>query len=340
MHILDKTDISIFIKAINNSLSNNLSPPLCLSLANIIAIDYVIRLNSAPIIQQYANICAQKLRSFLGQKVMLDDSFSTVLTLFSIAISKEELTLKDNNNVKQQLPDVAQDVVIETLIAMHFDDITEPDKQTLKLLFKDLLTGINHYEIMNYIQSEPALLRNAVMQAMKKSKKQQEINLHFRLEINKTLIISAGLEKKISLLTQVVSKIVTAICGLAVGGLGVLTAGAALSVVLVPACILAIKYGPKLGEKLGEAILNLDSNIKFEKNRIFSIKSDSYKTSQQFIEQIKNDIAAEKTKTETVDLQEIKSKMTAMTFEPINTRNVTKSQDKIVVEAKGVGILR
>lgn len=329
MYILDKITVSIFTKALNASLSNNLSPQLCVSLVSIIAIDYMIRLNATPEIHQYATISAQKLRSFLGQKVITDDSFSTVLMLFSVVITDEETTAKNNNTVvNKQQPQESQDTVLETLIAMHFDDIDGQDKETLKLVFKDLLTGENHYDIMNYIQSEPRVLRNAVMQAMKKSKKQEEINFNVRLEINKILNISAKLEKRTSTFAQAVGKISTAICALGVGALGVVTAGVALSIIVVPVCILAIKYGPKIGEKLGETILNLDSNIKFERDRIYSMKSDLYKGSQQIIEQPQNDIEYEKPKIKTKELQVLKDKMLTLLVEPAANKYLTKTQDK------------
>jgi len=326
MYILDKSTISIFTKAINDSLSNNLSPQLCVSLASIIAIDYMVRLNATPEINQYATITARKLRSFLGQKVITDDSFSTVLMLFSVAIAAEETTVKNNNPVvnKQQ----SLDTVLETLIAMHFDNVGEQDKETLKLVLKDLLIGENHYEIMNYIQSEPRLLLSAVMQAMKKSKKQEDINFNVRLEINKILNISAKLEKRTNTFAQAVSKISTAICALGVGALGVVTAGAALSIIVVPVCILAIKYGPKIGEKLGEVILNLDSNIKFERDRIYSMKSDFYKDSQQILSQPQNDIEYEKPKIKTKELQVLKDKMLTLQVEPVANKYLTKTQDK------------
>ncbi|CAG2170340.1 unnamed protein product, partial [Oppiella nova] len=80
---------------------------ITITLANIIAIDYVTRLNSKPVLKDYITESIRKLKIFLGQRVITDDSFSIVLMLFAIAISPEDVEYKDKDNIlnKEQLQD-------------------------------------------------------------------------------------------------------------------------------------------------------------------------------------------------------------------------------------------
>ena len=70
-------------------LGNNLSESLCSSISNLLAIDYSGRLESAPELKEYINICALRIKKYLGLKVVTDESFSSAMTLFTIAITPE-----------------------------------------------------------------------------------------------------------------------------------------------------------------------------------------------------------------------------------------------------------
>ncbi|MFU7501538.1 MAG: RP853 family protein, partial [Candidatus Tisiphia sp.] len=118
---------------------------------NIIAIDYEIRLKSTPEIKVYISNCIGKLRAFFGQKVITDDSFSTVLMLFSVAISSSAVDYQDRDNILNK----SEDIVIDTIINTNFGEANSEEKGIIKQVVKDLLAAKNSYELTNFIQVEP-----------------------------------------------------------------------------------------------------------------------------------------------------------------------------------------
>ncbi|MCC8368542.1 MAG: RP853 family protein [Rickettsia endosymbiont of Oxypoda opaca] len=285
MIILNNINSQLFKKDIMNNFIDNISSLTCSTLANIISIDYVIRLNSKPDAKKYIASCIHKLKTFLGHKVINDDSFSVALTLFAVAITPEDTNTAHKDNILEQ----SQDIVAENLVNIYFKDIviSDADKVAIKAVFKNLLKEKNSNNIINYIQSNPELFCSSVMYAIKKYQRQDEINLYIKKEIDKVLEISLEFTKKNNTFKQAAGKIASAICALAIGAISIATAGATFSLIVIPTSIFAIKYAPQIGEKIGELILNNDSVIKSKEKEINEFKVEIQNNNQAFLVQEK-----------------------------------------------------
>ncbi|MCC8371650.1 MAG: RP853 family protein [Rickettsia endosymbiont of Pseudomimeciton antennatum] len=279
MDIFNSTNISICRKSICEELINNITKQACLTLANIIAIDYEIRLKSTPEIKVHINNCIGKLRAFFGQKVITDDSFSTVLMLFSVAISSSPVDYQDRDNILNK----SEDIVIDTIINTNFGEANSEERGVIKQVVKDLLAAKNSYELTNFIQVEPEIFHTTVMHAVKKYQNPQEVGDNVRLEMNRIVTVAAKHNKKMEIFKQATSKIITAISVLAVGAISVATAGATFAFMVVPASILAIEYAPKIGEKIGGMILSADKSISEQEQKITTLKANLSKNNKEFL---------------------------------------------------------
>ena len=284
--ILGTPNAELVRKWISKDLVNNLAQETCLALANLITIDHKIRLNLEPDIKDHINSCLNKLRQFLGQRVIADNSFSAALMLFTVAISPTPVKYDNKENILEK----SEDVLIETLINTNFGAVNLEERNLLKLVLKDLLKARNSHEIMNVIKYEPELFRTTVLHAIKKYRTPAEITANIKSELSKIVSVAVKHYKKIETFKQTTSKIMTAVCSIALGAISVVTAGAAVALMVVPAAILAVSYAPELGEKLGEMILSTDKFMIAEEKKIALLKTnirkhyDEFMTLQQSVE--------------------------------------------------------
>jgi hypothetical protein len=280
--MFENVNFSAFKVPITSNLINNITPQTCSVLANILALDYATRLNSTPVITEYVAKCIAKLKNFLGHRVITDDSFSTAMTLFAVAISKESINYNDKNNLIQQ----TQDAAIDILMNEHFKDYSGDDKKKIQSILKDLLNSENRNDILNQINSDPKFIKTIINSALQIYTRQAEMNNHVKAAMKDLLERSIKLGEKINFIKESASKIITGACALAVGALSVVTAGVALSIVIIPASILTMKYAPKLGERIGRLISNLDTNIAEEEQQIYASKVLILQDSKDLLERM------------------------------------------------------
>ncbi|WP_103897458.1 RP853 family protein [Rickettsia fournieri] len=263
--VLNNVNTNLFKKDIVNNFVNNLMKSTCSTIANMLAIDYTLRLNSKPEAEKYINKCISRLKSYLGMRVINDDNFSVALELFAIMITSEDENEQNKNNILEQ----SQDIIAENLVEVYFgDEINSTEKEKIKNIFKTLLKEKNFDKIINYAESHKKLFKASVMYAMKKYNNIDEATIYIKKEFNKILEMSLVLTQKSNIFKQATGKIAGAVCALLVGAISVATAGAAFSIIVVPASIFAVRYAPELGEKIGGLILNNDNAIKLEQSNI------------------------------------------------------------------------
>ncbi|WP_341752130.1 MULTISPECIES: RP853 family protein [unclassified Candidatus Tisiphia] len=321
MNIFSSINISICKKRISEELFNNITKHACLTLANIIAIDYEIRLKSTPEIDVHISNCIGKLRIFLGQKVITDDSFSTVLMLFSVAISPDEY--QDGDNILNK----SEDIIIDTLISTNFGKANSEERKVIKQVLKDLLAARNSYELTNFIQLEPEIFCTTVMHAVKKYQNPKEVSTNARLEINRIVNVAVKHNKKIEIFKQATSKIITAISVLAVGAISVATAGATFAFMVVPASILAIEYAPKIGEKIGGVILSQDKSMSVQEGKITALKTNLWKNNKEFLSQ-------QRVVEHNVSMQKLDSQIKSVVNLKSNKLNIIKDQVSVNLPSK------
>ena len=264
--VLNNVNTNLFKKDIVNNFVNNLTKSTCSTIANMLAIDYTLRLNSKPEAKKYINKCISRLKNYLGMRVINDDNFSLALELFAIMITSEDENEQNKNNILEQ----SQDIIAENLVEVYFGDekINSTEKEKIKNIFKTLLKEKNFDKIINYAESHKKLFKASVMYAMKKYNNIDEATIYIKKEFNKILEMSLAFTRKSNIFKQATGKIAGAVCALLVGAISVATAGAAFSIIVVPASIFAVRYAPELGEKIGGLILNNDNAIKLEQSNI------------------------------------------------------------------------
>ena len=269
--MLKNIDVAAFHEPIKNFLINNLTKQTCATLASLLAIDYATRLGSSGVASDYADNCVSKLKRYLKSQVITDSSFSTALTLFAVAISSEDMNFHDKNNILNQ--EASQDAAIDALIAMHFGDYSSELQGQIKLVLKGLLANSQVTEVLNYFSSEPQIIKNIVANSLKASNKQNEMNDYASRELGKIFHKNIALRTRSNTFKQQVASITTGLVTLAMATFCAVVGGAALPVIILPAAILSLKFAPKVGEKLGETILNYDNNFKLDKKNFQAIKN-------------------------------------------------------------------
>lgn len=274
--MLKNIDVAAFYEPINNFLINNLTKQTCATLASILAIDYATRLSSSGVASDYANNCVSKLKRFLKSQVITDSSFSTALTLFAVAISPEDMNFHDKNNILNQ--EASQEAAIDALITMHFGDYSSELQSQIKLVLKGLLAHSSVKEVLDYFSSEPQIIKNIVANSLKSSNKQKEMNDYASSELNKIFHKNIALNARSNSFKRQVASITTGFATLAIATFCAVVGGAALPVMILPAAILSLKFAPKVGEKLGETILNHDNNFKLDKKNFQVIKNKILQT--------------------------------------------------------------
>ena len=293
-------NIGVFQQPIKRNFSNNITKKACNMLGGMLALDYNIRVKVT--VTDHIATCVTKLKNYLGQKVITDDSFSTIVVLFSVAISPEQR--KDNKNSMNQ----EQDTTIDSIINLHFGDLTAQEKDLVRGLLKDMLLSKDRSAIVNFIAAESKLFKKLVLEALIMSSKQLEINNHVRKNMQKILHKVVDLNKKITNFKEIASKLTMTACTLGVIGAGLLTGGIILPIIAVPGLLLSMKYAPKMGERVAQMILDSDKAITTEIHNITQLKNDILKDNKAKISQ--QEVLKEQTKqVSTIDLSQFKEQL-------------------------------
>ena len=226
-------------------LGANLSESLCSSVANLLAIDYVGRLESKIDLDYHINECTLRIKKQLGLKVVTDESFSSVMSLFTIAITPERDIDTDDDKAQEQ----SHDALIDSIIATYFHDLTPEETAIIKSLMKEILNGKDGKEMMIVASSNPKLFYSIVVSAIREKNKLEEVLESVKLHLTQVMSKNkqqvkqqSGLKNLVSKLSLIGGLMLTASTGLVLGGL-------ALPALILPATAAVVKLSPKLGEK-------------------------------------------------------------------------------------------
>lgn len=303
---LNELNPQIFLLPLENMLSNNLPKKSITTLANMLALDYYNRLNSSLEIKNYAMKCAHKLKNYLKNKIIINESFSTLLELFTIIISPDEDHGEKKDNILTQ--EQIYDVIVDLLIAKFLTDVSPADLLKVKSAIKELLTQHNNTDIINYISSEPDLVKNLFHNALNLKEKQNQLNQYIITELDNVLNKTIRHERKVNLFIHSASKLATALSSIGLLAIGAVFIGPILPFIIIPATILSLKYAPTIGEKIGERILNIDADMRREAHLINELKSELRNKIESPLQQKHH--SKSKTinnKVETIDLEELSS---------------------------------
>jgi len=239
-------------------LGNNLSNSLCNSISNLLAIDYSGRLESAPNLKEYINLCALRIKKSLGLKVVTDESFSSAMTLFTIAITPER-DIDEDDSISQEK---SQDALIDSVIAVHFVNLSPKETTLIKSLMKELLNGKDGKEMMNAISSNPKLFYSVVVSALRENKKQKEVSEAIHQHLTTISSKDRQNEKQKTGVKSLSSQIALAGGLMIAASTGLILEGLALPALIIPATAAAIKLAPKLGEQTADSLSQNSTTIK------------------------------------------------------------------------------
>ena len=278
-------------------LSNNLGEQLRRAISNLLAIDYSLRLKSSPQLEEYINLCGSRLKKHLDQKIILNETFSSAMTLFAVAITPENQDDEDNIKSAQQ----SQDAIIESVISAHFGNLSPAEQQTIRMVLKDLLNGKDGKELITIVTSNPKLFHSIVLSAVNAKKQQQEISESVGTYLSSILVQSKALNQKVTGFKSAFAKIALIGGIIVAASIGMVVGGLALPALILPATLYAIKYAPALGEKIGNIVAQNIPTIANETKNLNQLKKISKQVLIDGPElsnsvNIKNELSQEKAK--------------------------------------------
>ncbi len=261
---LKNIDNTPFLNKIKLHLENNLNNYLISSLSNVLTIDYVNRLRAEPQIDKYAMKCVERLKNHLNHMVVTDESFSSTMSLFAIALTEEKKL--DDESLKPE--EKNQDVIIDSMLATQFGDLSPIEQKNIKEVLKNLLMGRDGKEIMNFINSDPKLFYSVIFSAHREKAKQKDFMTTITNNLNKIIADTKSINRKKNNIKSLVGKITMVIGLAAIASAGAVIGGLVLPALLIPAAAITINLGPVIGEQLGEIIAKNNNLITKKQSNI------------------------------------------------------------------------
>lgn len=253
---LDKSflRIDIFKHAFDSKLKHNLSEYLLSTLSNMLGLHYASDTKLQTVekdIQKYANDLANKLKNLIGEEVIIEETFDMAMSLFVAALSPSMPN-------KEEPPNLANNksAVVDMVANLCYPDgdISQSEAKDLEIAMGDILSSGHSASILSLIEKEPGMLK-ALLQRRSPSK-----------EILSTLTNAAHSQGK---QTNIASDFAQFAGLAALGAMGFAAnfaaasfVGAVASVAVVPATIIAVKYGAQIGEAIGSKMAEFDGEFK------------------------------------------------------------------------------
>ena len=302
-------DTDSFRKKLKAELENNLTKNTINSLASLLAIDYSIRFSAANMLD-HIEVCIARLRSHIKGKVVTDDSFSSSLALFAVAITIDKEKAEDTeyrekdqsielnkkeNEVSSTLVNLSPKelakeemhadfslknkskstigAVIGAIVASCFPDSKESEKRILSEVL-DACSEIHDIsEILELVNSDPALFKGVADKALSENKKREEIAKFVISQISKIIHQQQKISQAKSNIRSWSSKLVLTACISVAAGVGFAVTGPVLPILLVPAIIATSRISSKITEVVHGEISSKANTIKHDQELLNHYKS-------------------------------------------------------------------
>ncbi len=253
-----------FFKELIKHLSNNIESDLCQSVANLLSLDYATRLSSEPPLQKYIHTCITRLQNHLKERVILDNNFSESMDLFTVAITPEQELVKNNSK--------SQDALISNVVNAVFNDLSEEESSTIKIVIKNLLNGKNSKKIINMITSEPNIVKKIITNSIKNKIPNEEItnivNKNIMTLANELNDINEGINNTSNLIGK--SLFTTGL--LLTSSVGLFISGLTLPAVIIPATISIMKIVPIIEKKILNKMIKNNTIIQNKTKKFDNLK--------------------------------------------------------------------
>jgi hypothetical protein len=238
-------------------LGNNLDQILCRSVANLLSLDYIIRLNQKPELHTHINNCIRRLQKYLGTRVVLDHTLMESMELFIAAITEEDTDSAKDQKSQEQLIDA----LIESTIAQSFGNLSPQEQVVIRSVLKEIINSRDKKELLSMISSNPNLLQKLVMQTVKAESTEKEIAHNVTKHMKDMLVQSKKIDEKQENIKTLFGKIAVSAGLLFTASLGMMFSGLLLPAMIVPAAIIAIKITPPIGKKIANKVIENNPQI-------------------------------------------------------------------------------
>jgi|GEM_PF-5158766 len=245
---LDKSSlrIDIFRNALDINLKHNLTEYLLSTISNMLGLHYASDEKLRKVEQnvaKYADDLSTKLKHFIGEEVIIDDSFDMAMNLFITAISPSMPNREDPPSIKNEKATILD--VIKNICYPDWD-LTLGESEYLESLVGTILASPNKSSIINLIEKEPGIV---------KSMTQKNTSIKNAVD---TLSQAALSKKQNYLISSEFAQFAgIAACGFIAAAGGFLAATIAQSIAaaaIVPTIVVSIKYGSRIGEFVGNKL--------------------------------------------------------------------------------------
>ena len=291
--LLDKSTIriDIFSYALSSILEDNLAHYLISTTSNMLALHYAIDKdlrNANPNAQQYADICAGRIKSFLKDKVVLDETFSAAMEIFAIALTP-------NLPVTEDLPGFDkirdQEKISEVIVSCVLEGELGAEENALFGDVIDIVFGsADAREIIDLIGANPDIVK-AILSG-KRRKAQELVD-----ELSKAAKNSSKTQSIISDFAQLAGLVACSAMAFMGNIVAVHSFEAIAAAVVIPVSVVTLKYGATFGEKIGARLAEFESDFKVAKSQMENILSNIAPAFESAIDSI--------THSKSIDIQEV-----------------------------------
>lgn len=248
-----KRRIGLYSYEIDKRLTENLINEIRSPLANILAMHYydIPENNSSNTAVQSAS----RVKVFLIDKVILDYNFSTVLSLFTVAIAQQEVYSENiadilgKNNNKEHITSITS-AILSDEYGENFE---------VKQFVDYLMNKSDPYKVIDYIVSNQSKVKEIIKNNLLNTQDKNQENQYDKLynEIKSASDKQYGL----SYLTQNISLIFSLAVGVGASLACASTFGILAPLAIIPVTFTSLNHSAKIAEKVSGYLLPKAKNI-------------------------------------------------------------------------------
>lgn len=283
MNIDEKKALELYIKKFRESIflnfQDNIDNQVLSSLSNMLALHYISSDINSLEKKIYESI--NKIKKFLQDRIIISYDFSSVLSLFAIAISTSDSNedILSKNILKSQNKDA---IIVQILSELDSDEVTEE----LKLFLKSILNDDKYLDIINYISANKQKTKE-LMTILLKNNISNNYNIY--PEMIKVLNLEANKLRKVEEIKSTFVQLSSILTGAGiVFSICTGAAGLIASASIIPATIFGMKITSKYIDNLASSVTNSIYNAS-GKNIFINKKLDEINQSNNKEKEVYND---------------------------------------------------
>ena len=254
-------------------LEDNLTNYLISTISNMLALNYLAdsALRKAePNAQKYADTCAGRIKMFLKEKVVLEETFDVAVEIFAVAITPN---IPDTEDLPAMNKIRDQEKTSE-VIAMAALGVDAPD-QELELMSDvvDISLGMSDAnDIISLIGSQPDMIKAILKSKSRKGEVRKAEDI--ANELSKVAKNASKSRSIIADFAQLAGLVACSAMAFAGNIAAVHSFEAIAAAVVIPVSVITLRYGARIGEKLGEKLAEFEKDFKLVQSDMKDILSD------------------------------------------------------------------